>query len=180
MELKITRHNQSTNYNVEDQVHIIDLLTGLEEGFRNAPTTSHREDISSLKAVLDQLAALGNEYRFELSEDHKTIHFPEIPNFAGHYLAVVHDNLKKNFQLKRHSLPEKCNFTLKGKTLSDLLNQFQSELNNLEEFYGNLSDIDELCFVIAPVPVTTKDCYRIFKFSRFSRSYLMFQLLKIS
>lgn len=162
----MTRNNESTVYNIEDSNHIADVLSELEKELQDNSTNSHVDDIASYKVVFDQLAALGNDTAFKLSDNYKTISFTNIADFAGHFLEVTYNNLRKNFQLKGHSLPVKCNFTLKGRTLREALCQFQSELNTLEEFYGNLSDIDELCFVIAPTPVTTRDCYRIFKFSK--------------
>lgn len=126
--------------------------------------SKHNQDIATYQSIFKQLKDLGEEYSYKLSKDYKTVSFPEIPDHPGHFMELHYDQQRQAFHVQRHSLPNKCG-KIMGRSISEFLEAFKSELTILDEFYGNLSDIDELCFVIAPAPVTTKDLYRIFKFS---------------
>lgn len=142
-------------------------MSEVEKSFRNNPleATTHQQDFAAYKIIVDQLTAIKDKFPFKLSKDYKTISFTKLHSHPGHYLELRYLTEKNCFQVEKHSLPDQCKRAFNGRTVEELLNSFIIELNNLEEFYGNLSDIDEVCFVIAPVPVTTKDRYRIFKFS---------------
>lgn len=166
--LHVTRNNEMIEYPItnRDKSNIFELMDELVNEIKevSSDSTTHAKDIATFHTIFEQLKAIEGEYPYKLSTDYQTITFSEIPDHRGHYLELHYDRLRNAFQLQRHSLPQKCG-TLKGRTLAEYLENFRSELGILEEFYGNLSDIDELCFVIAPVPVTTKEAYRIFKFS---------------
>lgn len=158
-----------------DIFHFMETIQRELEGDTSSESTV-AEDLLAYEVIFRQLAEIRNEnHTIKLSPDYKTVTITEMVNHPGHFLEVRYDTKKQTFHLQNHSLPEKCSsHILKGRTLSEFLNSFTNELTNLEEFYGNLCDIDELCFVIAPVPVTSKDTYRIFKFSELI-SFLQFR-----
>lgn len=146
------------------RLNAFDLMSDLEKELKGSvPGTTHEEDIDIYSRIFQQLKEINSEFNYVLSEDYQTVTFSDLPGNPGHFLELKYDPLRHSFQ-QRHSLPDKCS-QIKGRTVKELLDNFNAELAVLEEFYGNLSDIDELCFVIAPVPVTTRDTYRIFKFS---------------
>lgn len=41
--------------------------------------------------------------------------------------------------------------------------KFYEYLDQMDEFYGHMNTVDELCFVVDPVEVTTKCNYRVIK-----------------
>lgn len=164
--LKINRNNEVTDYPLKDQENVFDLMEEVERDLKNnsSDATSHDQDIITYQSIFNQLKAIDSKYVYKLSKDYKSVIFSELPDHPGHHLELQYDEVRRGFQVQRHSLPSQCGKLL-GRNISEFLQHFESELGILDEFYGNLSDIDELCFVIAPVPVTTKDAYRIFKFS---------------
>lgn len=172
--VELNRNNKLIEYSSENQkTNAYDFVQEMENELkRNATSpTTHADDIATYQTIFEQLRAIDGDHSFKLSKDYKTVTFSELPDHPGHYLELCYNQLTSKFHVQRHSLPNRCG-ALKGRTVSEFLDGFRSELGILEEFYGNLADIDELCFVIAPVPVTTKDAYRIFKFSEWEEGFL--------
>ena len=166
-EIQLIKDNKMIPFPTENSSNVFDLMGTLEKELKgDTLQPTHQEDISSYKVIIEQLKTIDGEYPYKLSDDYKTVTFSGIPDHPGHNLTLRYDGKRQGFHIENHSLPDKCG-ALRGKTIGEFLENFKSELTMLEEFYGNLNDIDELCFVIAPVPVTTKDSYRIFKFSEF-------------
>ena len=101
------------------------------------------------------------EYEVLLNEDCSMIQFTKFCQNEQHFLKVALPSL----ELLDHSLPLCIDWKdLLGKStsLSDLLHQYQTYLENLRTFYENFADIDELCYIVQPSLPTTKANWRLF------------------
>ncbi|XP_017849191.1 E3 ubiquitin-protein ligase FANCL [Drosophila busckii] len=102
------------------------------------------------------------KYRMELNEAYTRLRFSRFVEFEAHYLELELPTLR----LLQHSLPEcvaLANILAnKAPTLTDVLNLYLRLLEELRPFYDSFVDIDELCDVLQPYPITTKHNTRVF------------------
>lgn len=87
--------------------------------------------------------------------------------YGGDHFLIVSINEDLHVSVLDHSLPD-----LNGKlfnfigNLESYASKFFEYLDQMDEFYGNMNTIDELCFVVDPVNVTTKCNYRVIKLGK--------------
>lgn len=156
---------EELQYNPEDFSNVSDFMvaieTSLAASFPDNPSSTL--NVKNCQSVLQQLCAIEDRSRLELSRDMQTITLRKFPGFPDHFLTIaVQDS--GQFKIVDHSLPDQVKFHLVGSSIAEFMTTFHTQLGYLEEFYANLSDLDEICYIIAPVPATTKSNYRIFKF----------------
>lgn len=89
------------------------------------------------------------------------------PKYDGskHYLIL---NLNKDgtLTLASHSLPnDDEHFKSVGTSIHSFSMRFFELLDEMEEFYGQMHTIDELCCVVDPMEISTKHNYRVIKLS---------------
>lgn len=98
-----------------------------------------------------------------LSDDCKQIKIVPIDNSDEHYLILeVNDDLSVN--VLEHSLPDAENklFPVCG-NIESYTTIFFNYLEQMEDFYRQMNTIDQLCFIVDPVEITTKCNYRVLK-----------------
>lgn len=102
------------------------------------------------------------EYRLQLDDNCTRIRFCSFAEHEAHYLELELPTMR----LLQHSLPDcvQLKDMLAGNSLSliDILNLYLKLLDELRPFYESFLDIDELCDVLQPSPITTKHNYRVF------------------
>ncbi|XP_016961118.1 uncharacterized protein LOC108031871 [Drosophila biarmipes] len=102
------------------------------------------------------------EYCMQIDEDCTRLRISEFVDFEQHYLELEIPSLR----LIEHSLPECVSLgeilTKSAGTLEQVLVLFRKLLEELRPFYDNFMDIDELCHVLQPSPITTKHNSRVF------------------
>lgn len=102
------------------------------------------------------------EYRLQLDENCTRIRFCSFAEHEAHYLELELPTMR----LLEHSLPDcvllKDMLAGNSHSLIDILNLYLKLLDELRPFYESFLDIDELCDVLQPSPITTKHNYRVF------------------
>ncbi|EDW28024.1 GL27281 [Drosophila persimilis] len=152
------------NLQVKDDWLLEDLLSHLpkllppKESFEGLNDSVQRSNIyADILALHKPL-----EYRLQMDASCSRIRFSQFPDFDQHYLELEVPTMR----LLEHSLPD-CvmlgeMLAKSARTLSDGLNLFRKLLEELRTFYDNFMDIDELCHVLQPSPITTKHNTRVF------------------
>lgn len=87
---------------------------------------------------------------------------PSIDNIVSHFIIL---KLDKNLtaSVLSHSLPSIDKLFKPFGTIESFVTTFFSILEHLEQFYVEMNTIDELCYVVDPMEITTKCNYRIIK-----------------
>lgn len=102
------------------------------------------------------------EYRLQVDENCTRIHFSSFAENEAHYLELELPSM----WVLNHSLPDcvllKDMLEGNSRTLQEVLNLYLKLLDELRPFYESFLDIDELCDVLQPSPITTKHNYRVF------------------
>ncbi|XP_034485090.1 E3 ubiquitin-protein ligase FANCL [Drosophila innubila] len=153
----------SGNLQIKEDWQLEDLLTHLVQLL---PTTVSIET-SSLREknnIYAEILELNKpqEYRLQLDECCSRIRFSNFSEYESHYLELELPSLR----LLEYSLPD-C-ISLAGmladgaRSLTDVLNLYLKLLDELRPFYDSFADIDELCDVLQPSPITTKHNSRVF------------------
>ncbi|XP_055847995.1 E3 ubiquitin-protein ligase FANCL [Episyrphus balteatus] len=105
-------------------------------------------------------------YKIYTNSQFSSIRFTDFDRFKGHYLQLGFDNTK-NYTIFDHSLPKGIQWEdvllSTSSSVKCFLDQFFKFLEELKDFYTNLADIDELCYVVQPLRPSTKENWRIFK-----------------
>nr|XP_016935437.2 uncharacterized protein LOC108013938 [Drosophila suzukii] len=151
----------SDNLKLQDDWLLEDLLDNLGKILpaKKVPTTSKQQgDVYS--DILDLCKS--KEYCMLIDDDCTLLRICEFSDFEQHYLELEVPSLR----VKDHSLPECVPLgeilTKSAGTLEQVLVLFRKLLEELRPFYDNFMDIDELCHVLQPSPITTKHNTRVF------------------
>ncbi|TDG48462.1 hypothetical protein AWZ03_005207 [Drosophila navojoa] len=146
-----------TNWQLDDLLlHIAQLKP--KEPISDDISNQHKSNIYT--EILD----LHNpqEYRLQLNDRFTRIRFCGFIEHEAHYLELELPSLR----LIAHSLPECIQLEdileSNSHSLTDILHLYLKLLEELRPFYDSFSSIDELCDVLQPCPITTKDNTRVF------------------
>ncbi|XP_020814013.1 E3 ubiquitin-protein ligase FANCL [Drosophila serrata] len=152
------------NLKVQDDWLLEDLLGNLEKILPIKETISCIRDAPEQGNIYADILALHKpkEYRLQTNDACSRIRFSEFVDYEKHYLELEVPSLR----LLENSLPD-CiplaeMMVKSARTLEDVLILFRKVLEELRPFYDNFMDIDELCHVLQPSPVTTKHNSRVF------------------
>ncbi|BFF92759.1 E3 ubiquitin-protein ligase FANCL [Drosophila madeirensis] len=153
-----------SNLQVNSDWLLDDLLSHLPKLLPAKESICSLNDASPTSNIYANILALHKpqEYRLQMDADCSRIRFSQFPDFEQHYLELELPTMR----LLEHSLPD-CvplgdMLAKSARTLSDALNLFRKLLEDLRPFYDNFMDIDVLCHVLQPSPITTKDNARVF------------------
>uniref|UniRef100_A0A182SI40 RING-type domain-containing protein n=1 Tax=Anopheles maculatus TaxID=74869 RepID=A0A182SI40_9DIPT len=163
--------DQSTILSVDE--YVANLLSTLDSTIalpnnRAASATSCEDSITLTNLALEMLS-IQQQYGCKVAFN-KTLMQVEFSSFDGrgdHCLALSRIT-GALFKVVRHTLPEQAVSEMfkRQTTQQRHVQVFLDTLEQLEEFYSNLSTIDELCYVILPAAIDTKTTYRIFKYDQ--------------
>lgn len=114
-----------------------------------------------------------NNYEISITSDLTKILINNFKNYENHFIKL---KLINNCALRvvEHSLPEielTDSIFNTNNSIENHLATFFRYLEQFEEFYYNMIKIDELCFVVDPIEVTTKSTVRIFKLGKHNLNY---------
>uniref|UniRef100_A0A182M860 Ubiquitin-like domain-containing protein n=1 Tax=Anopheles culicifacies TaxID=139723 RepID=A0A182M860_9DIPT len=160
---------QSSIVQVDKYVH--NLLATLDSAnvLPNAKTPATYEDSIALTNLALELLSIQQQHGCKVAFD-KTLMHIELTNFhsGGNHCLNLQRIGGELFKVAHHTLPELAvgEIVKRQTTLQRHVQVFLDTLEQLEEFYSNLSTIDELCFVILPATIDTKTTYRIFKYDQ--------------
>ncbi|KAH8311244.1 hypothetical protein KR044_005204 [Drosophila immigrans] len=152
----------NANLQLQADARLDDLLTQLAMQLP-APKASNNTP-SKQQNIYAEILELHKplEYRLQLDEHCSRIRFSNFADYDVHYLELELPTLR----VLEHSLPECVNLAqmlaTNARTLADALNLYLKLLDELRPFYDSLADIDELCDVLEPSPITTKHNSRVF------------------
>lgn len=154
----------SANLKLQDDWLLEDFLDHLPKILpaQKAPTVP-KELCREGNIYYDILALYkSNEYCLQVDEACSMIRFSEFTDFEQHYLELKIPSLL----LLDHSLPDCVSLgemlTKSAGNLEEALNLFRKLLEDLRPFYDNFMDIDELCHVLQPSPISSKHKTRLF------------------
>lgn len=101
-----------------------------------------------------------------LSDDCKRIKIIPADNYDDHYIILA-VNIDLSINVAEHSLPDTENnlFPACG-SIESYTAMFFGYLEQMEDFYCQMNTIDQLCYVVDPVEITTKSNYRTIKISK--------------
>ncbi|KAH8337380.1 hypothetical protein KR059_008627, partial [Drosophila kikkawai] len=152
------------NLKVQDDWLLQDLLENLEEILPIKEAISCIKDAREEGNIYADILALNKPkvYRLQTNDACSRIRFCEFVDYEQHYLELEVPSLR----LLQHSLPD-CvplaeMMVKSARSLEEVLILFRKLLEELRPFYDNFMDIDELCHVLQPSPVTTKHNSRVF------------------
>lgn len=174
---------------IDNNWSISQLIEQLPALFKESAPKSEKELVStasleSLNSIIEYyqqketlFAEIIDLYQSEeynsilVEDDYSLIRIVGFPQGSQHYIELSLPDLS----LKDHSLPSCLDWQeLLGKSedissststslsLKGLVEQFSSYLNDLNDFYDNFRNIDELCYVVRPAKPSTKDNWRMF------------------
>ncbi|XP_017111229.1 E3 ubiquitin-protein ligase FANCL [Drosophila elegans] len=154
----------SDNLKVQDDWLLEDLLANLAQILPAPEALALFKDPLPEGNIYSDILALHkpNEYLMQMDEACTRLRFSEFSDYEHHYLELEIPSLR----LLDHSLPE-CvplgeMLTKSAGTLEEALILFLKVLQELRPFYDHFMDIDELCHVLQPSPITTKHNSRVF------------------
>uniref|UniRef100_A0A1A9W701 RING-type domain-containing protein n=1 Tax=Glossina brevipalpis TaxID=37001 RepID=A0A1A9W701_9MUSC len=111
-------------------------------------------------SIYTEIASLLSEdCKIYLDKNHKCLRFEIFACHKDHYLELSLPSM----QALKHTLPDCIDLQAlikECKSLKALLQKFSTFLEGLKPFYENLADIDELCHVVQPSKITTKENWR--------------------
>ncbi|EDW81419.1 uncharacterized protein Dwil_GK11033 [Drosophila willistoni] len=155
----------SQNLPIQDNWNLEDLLANLwelmpSETSQDVIKVSSRPKSNIYEEILELHKPL--DYHLQLNDSCTRIRFSRFAEMDQHFLELELPSLR----LLEHSLPDCVPLaTMLSKNvrcLRDALQLYQKLLEDLRPFYETFMDIDELCHVLQPSPVTTKDNSRVF------------------
>ncbi|XP_049299646.1 E3 ubiquitin-protein ligase FANCL, partial [Anopheles funestus] len=135
----------------------------------NGTTSAPYQDTTALTNLALELLSIQQQCGCKVAFN-KTLTHVEFISFedrGNHSLALQRIG-GELFKVTQHTLPELAVSEMfkRQTTLQRHVQVFMDTLEQLEEFYNNLSTIDELCYVILPATIDTKTTYRIFKYDQ--------------
>ncbi|XP_022216164.2 uncharacterized protein LOC111070110 [Drosophila obscura] len=154
----------ASNLRVQTDWVLEDLLSHLPQLLPATESISTTNNAAQRSNIYADILALHKpqEYRLQMDAGYSRIRFSQFPDFEQHYLELEVPTMR----LLEHSLPDCVQLgemlAKSARTLSDVLNLFRKLLEDLRPFYDNFMDIDELCHVLQPSPITTKHNTRVF------------------
>ncbi|XP_049544999.1 E3 ubiquitin-protein ligase FANCL [Anopheles darlingi] len=122
-----------------------------------------------LTAIAFELLSIQQQYRCDVAFNPDITHIEITALRQGkQHMLVLNRTSGQQFKITRHTLPEPAvtESFQRQTTLERHWQIFCDTLDQLEEFYGNLSTIDELCYVVHPTHIDTKTSWRVFKYDR--------------
>ncbi|XP_055907538.1 E3 ubiquitin-protein ligase FANCL [Eupeodes corollae] len=129
-------------------------------------TVNYEKPFSIFDAQHEILQLKSTSYKIYTNIQCGSIRFTDFNHFKGHYLQLGLDDTN-NYTIFDHSLPRGIQWDQlllsSSSSIKSFLDQFLKFLEELKDFYTNLADIDELCYVVQPPNPNTKDNWRIFK-----------------
>ncbi|XP_032595981.1 uncharacterized protein LOC6567588 isoform X1 [Drosophila grimshawi] len=154
-----------TNDNLPIQAdwQLLDLLTHLAQLLPPSirPEITLAEACHNIYAEILELHK-PQEYRLQLNERCTRIRFCSFGDFESHYVELELPTLR----LLEHSLPDCIQLAdilaNSARSLKDVLHLYLKLLEELRPFYECFTNIDELCDVLQPFPITTKHNTRVF------------------
>uniref|UniRef100_A0A182YP25 Uncharacterized protein n=1 Tax=Anopheles stephensi TaxID=30069 RepID=A0A182YP25_ANOST len=152
--------------------YVSNLLATLDSTIalpNNTPSSGTCEDSTTLTNLALELLSIQHQYGCKV-EFSKTLTRVEFASFdgRGNYSLALNRTAGALFKVVQHTLPEQAVSEMfkRQTTLQRHVQVFLDTLDQLEEFYTNLSTIDELCYVILPAAIDTRTTYRIFKYDQ--------------
>ncbi|XP_053663872.1 E3 ubiquitin-protein ligase FANCL [Anopheles marshallii] len=161
--------DHSSILQVDKFVHNLLAMLDSTNALPNGTSAVSFEDTTVLTNLALALLAIQHQYRCKVAFNKTLMHveFTELESSGKHSLSI--DRIGGElFKVAQHTLPELavCEIFKRQTTLQRHLQVFLDTLEQLEEFYNNLSTIDELCYVILPATIDTKTTCRIFKYDQ--------------
>ncbi|XP_030376259.1 E3 ubiquitin-protein ligase FANCL [Scaptodrosophila lebanonensis] len=158
----------SGNLKLESEWGLEELLSRLPQLVSVSSTMSNKSNPDhhhpKISDIYFEIVALqdSQEYHMQMNVQRTRVRFSRFVDYDQHYLELELPTLS----LLEHSLPECVNwnelFKQQARTLSEPLALYLKFLEELSPFYESFVDIDELCQVLQPYPITTKDSIRVF------------------
>lgn len=139
-------------------------LPQLQQKYCDAPGTNAKSLEITNSKFYSEIADLyaPQNYQLELNDACSLLRFSKFAEHEQHYLEVELPTLR----ITEHSLPDCVPWEeqlQKYNNLTAMVQQFRNYLQDLQPFYDNFADIDELCYVVQPMPpVSTKHNWRLF------------------
>lgn len=139
-------------------------LPQLQQKYCDAPGTNAKSLEITNSKFYSEIADLyaPQNYQLELNDACNLLRFSKFAEHEQHYLEVELPTLR----ITEHSLPDCVPWEeqlQKYNNLTAMVQQFRNYLQDLQPFYDNFADIDELCYVVQPMPpVSTKHNWRLF------------------
>ncbi|KAM8704758.1 hypothetical protein ACLKA7_009246 [Drosophila subpalustris] len=161
--LEYKRYNNS-NLQIKEDWQLEDLLTSLVQLLPPAPVSLETSSIQQKNNIYAEILELHKpqEYRLQLDDHCSRIRFSNFAEYELHYLELELPTLR----LLEYSLPDCVSLAdmLKSsaRSLTDVLHLYLKLLDELRPFYDCFVNIDELCDVLQPSPITTKHNSRVF------------------
>nr|XP_044250177.1 E3 ubiquitin-protein ligase FANCL isoform X2 [Drosophila takahashii] len=154
----------SDNLKLQDEWKLEDLLDNLGKILpaKKAETCSKKQ--WPQENIYEDILALhkSKEFQMQIDEACSRLRFSDFSDYEQHYLELEIPSLR----LVDHSLPECVPFgemlAKNAGSLEQILTLYRKLLEELRPFYDNFMDIDELCHVLQPSPITTKHNTRVF------------------
>ncbi|XP_050072652.1 uncharacterized protein LOC126560740 [Anopheles maculipalpis] len=152
---------------VSNLLATLDSTIALPNNTTSSATSS--EDSITLTNLALELISIQHQYGCSVAFS-KTLTQVEFSGFEGrrHHSLALNRIAGALFKVVQHTLPEHSvsEQFKRQTTLQRHVQVFLDTLEQLEEFYSNLSTIDELCYVILPPAIDTKTTFRIFKYDQ--------------
>ncbi|KAH8354179.1 hypothetical protein KR084_002622 [Drosophila pseudotakahashii] len=154
----------SDNLKLQDDWQLEDLLDNLGKVLPAKKASASSKEQWPQGNIYEDILALhkSKEYRMQIDEDCSRLRFTDFSDYEQHYLELEIPSLR----LVEHSLPECVPFgemlAKNAGSLEEALTLYRKLLEELRPFYDNFMDIDELCHVLQPSPITTKHNTRVF------------------
>ncbi|XP_020717376.1 E3 ubiquitin-protein ligase FANCL isoform X1 [Ceratitis capitata] len=156
---KISNNDLQTHWTVYDVMENLPILYN-DCGFAFSSKEEKPVTTNIYQAIADLYAP--ERYLLELDDLCTRLRFSKFEENEQHYLQIELPSLK----ISDHSLPSCFAWEeqlQKYDNISAIVQQFQKYIQDLQPFYENFADIDELCYVVQPrPPVSTKCNWRIF------------------
>ncbi|KAH8407231.1 hypothetical protein KR222_010904, partial [Zaprionus bogoriensis] len=166
-QLHVQQHLEYKSYNsdklpLQADWQLDDLLSHLAG---QLPEPMPRESsVIKVRNIYEEILELHKpqEYRLQVDERCTRVRFSSFAEHEAHYLELELPSMR----LLDHSLPDcvllKDMLAGNERTLMDILSLYLKLLDELRPFYESFMDIDELCDVLQPSPITTKHNSRVF------------------
>lgn len=160
--LEYKRYNNA-NLHIQEGWQLEDLLTQLAQQLPS-PVLLKTPQNQQKKNIYAEILELHKpeEYRLQLDENFSRIRFSNFAEYDSHYLELELPTMR----LLDYSLPDCVTLAdmlaTNARSLTDVLNLYLKLLDDLRSFYETFVDIDELCDVLQPSPITTKHNSRVF------------------
>ncbi|XP_036324359.1 E3 ubiquitin-protein ligase FANCL [Rhagoletis pomonella] len=160
--ITILNTNLQSGWTLYDAMENIPQL--LQKQCEKISTFSCRSEDTLPENIYQEIVAIYSpeSYQLQLNDACSRLRFCKFALHGKHYLQVELPSLR----ISEHSLPDCFDWEEqlhKYNNLAAMVQQFQKYLEDLQPFYDNFTDIDELCYVVQPSPpVSTKHNWRLF------------------